>query len=133
MAATVLVVDDEETQRELQRRWLDSWGYGVFTAGDAATALEMMAAQPADIMVTGVRMPEHDGLWLIERVSANWPNTAIILATGVMEDEVVKQARLLGALDCVTKPFGRELLRQALDRAEQKRSQHTDQNERDTG
>ena len=132
MAATVLVVDDEETQRELLRRWLDLWGYGVFTAGDAATALEMMAAQPADIMVTGVRMPEHDGLWLIERVSANWPNTAIILATGVVEDEVVKKARRLGALDCVTKPFGRELLRQALDRAEQKHSQHTDQNERDT-
>ena len=117
---TVLVVDDERAQRELLWRWLDRWGYSVFTAADAATALAMMAAHPADIMVTGMRMPEHDGLWLIERVSANWPRTAIIMASGVVEIEAMQKAQRLGAVDYVTKPFGKELLHQALERAEKK-------------
>jgi FixJ family two-component response regulator len=57
------------------------------------------------------------GVWLLERVRAKWPQTKIIMASGVVEMDVVKKSQRLGAIDFVTKPFGREMLRQALDRA----------------
>ena len=126
----MLVVDDERAQRELLRRWLDSWSYDVRLAADAREALAAMLAQPADILLADIRMPGHDGLWLIERVRAKWPRTAIIVASGVAELEAVKKAQRLGAVDYVTKPFGREVIKQALERAEQTLAHARDQGER---
>lgn len=130
MAWTLLVVDDEGPLRELLRRRLTDWGYRVMVAADAQAALEAMLAQPADIVLADINMPGHDGLWLMERVRAKWPRTAVILVTGVVELEAVKKAQRLGAVDYVTKPFGREMLRQALARAEQKLAQAQAQDER---
>ncbi len=119
MAATVvLVVDDEPRIRELLQRWLEGWGYIVTLASSATDALEVMLAAPASILVCDIRMAGHDGFWLIERVRAKWPETAVIMASGVDDLDVVTKARRVGAVDYVTKPFGRELLWQALSRAE---------------
>ncbi len=126
VALAVLVVDDERVQRELLRRWLASWSYDVRIAADAREALEAMLAKPADILLADIKMPGHDGLWLLERVRAKWPRTAIIVASGVVELEAVRKARQLGAVDYVTKPYGRELLWQALDRAERRLAQSED-------
>lgn len=120
MAVTVLVVDDERAHREFLSRWLTSWGYEVSTAADARSALESMLAAPADILLTDIKMADLDGLWLAERVRAKWPQTPIIMTTGVMDVETVARAQRLGAVDYVTKPFGKELMRQALERAEQR-------------
>lgn len=113
----MLVVEDERAQRELLQRWIQPWGFSVRTAVDARAGLEAMLAEPADILLVDIRMPGRDGFWLIERVRAKWPHTAIIVATGVVELLAVRKAQNLGAVDYVTKPFGRELLRQALGRA----------------
>lgn len=118
MAVTVLVVDDEPRVRELLRRWLEGWGYVVKLAGSATDALEVMLTTPASILVCDIRMSGHDGFWLIDRVRAKWPETAVIMASGVGDLDVVAKARRAGAVDYVTKPFGRELLWQALSRAE---------------
>lgn len=65
-------------------------------------------------MLCDVQMPGHDGLWLAERVHEHWPQTAIIMATSAVDMETVITSRKIGALSYVTKPFGRELLFQAL-------------------
>lgn len=113
----VLIVDDEPAVRSLLARWLTGWGYRVQEAASAADALTAMAAEPADIVVCDISMPEHDGLWLAEQVRASWPATAIIMATGHDESEVVRASRQLGAVAYVTKPFDPHLLRQAVDHA----------------
>src|SRR5687767_15762316 len=77
----VLVVDDEIGIRILLTRMLKGWGYGVWHVGSALEALDIMAAEPADILVSDVSMPDHDGLWLAEQVHARWPRTAIIMST----------------------------------------------------
>ena len=90
----------------------------VKEAGSAPEALEVMLAEPASIILCDIKMPgEHDGLWLVERVRAQWPQTAVIMATTLDDLPTVLKSRALGAVDYVTKPFGRELLRQALRRA----------------
>ena len=113
----VLVVDDEAQVREFLMRWLEGWGYAVKQAGSASEALEVMLAEPASIILCDIKMPGHDGLWLAERVGTRWPRTAVIMATAVNDIQTVLSSRKLGAVDYVTKPFGRELLLQALHRA----------------
>ena len=75
-AARVLIVDDELPIRKILTRWLRAWGYDVTPAASAVEALDVMAAEPKDIMLCDVTMPEHDGFWLVERVQAQWPQTA---------------------------------------------------------
>jgi DNA-binding NtrC family response regulator len=113
----VLVVDDEPSAREFLRRWLEMWGYVVQDAGSAAQAVETMFTAPASIILCDIRMPGRDGLWLAQRVREQWPQTAIIMATAIDDIETVLKSQKLGVIDYVTKPFGRELLRQALNRA----------------
>jgi CheY-like chemotaxis protein len=113
----VLVVDDEDAIRQLLVRWLAGWGYEAKQAGNAEDAIEIMAAEPADILLCDVMMPVHDGIWLAEQVRGRWPQTAVIMASSAQDMETVMRMRKQGAVDYVTKPFGREMLRQALQRA----------------
>ena len=80
----------------------------------------MMTAEPADIILCDVMMPVHDGIWLAEQVRSRWPQTAVIMASSAQDMETVMRMRKQGAVDYVTKPFGREMLRQALQRAREK-------------
>ena len=118
--AYVLVVDDEEAIRRLLARWLAGWGYEAKEAAGADAAIEMMAAEPADIMLCDVMMPVHDGIWLAEQVRGRWPQTAVIMASSAQDMETVMRMRKQGVVDYVTKPFGREMLRQALLRARER-------------
>jgi DNA-binding NtrC family response regulator len=115
--AYVLVVDDEEAIRRLLTRWLEGWGYEARQAANADEALEIMTEKPAEIMLCDVMMPVHDGIWLAEQVRTRWPQTAVIMASSAQDMETVMLMRKQGAVDYVTKPFGREMLRQALQRA----------------
>ena len=115
--AYVLVVDDEEAIRRLLTRWLEGWGYAVKQAANADEAIEIMSVEPAEIMLCDVMMPVHDGIWLAEQVRTRFPETAVIMASSAQDMETVMRMRKQGAVDYVTKPFGREMLRQALQRA----------------
>jgi two-component system response regulator (stage 0 sporulation protein F) len=115
----VLVVDDEDPIRLVLRKRLERWGYSVKDASNAAEALELMAAEPAIIALLDIGMPGHDGLWLAERIRAQWTQTPIIMASGADDIKLVEKCRSLGAVAYVTKPFDKELLRQALLRAGQ--------------
>ncbi len=115
---SVLIVDDERSVRYFLRRWLGDLGYPVLLAASATEALDAMQEEPVPIMLCDVLMPVHDGLWLAEQVRARWPETVIIMATGDQSLGTIMDSQRLGAVDYLTKPFGRELLLQALRRAE---------------
>ena len=117
---SVLVVDDDEAIRRLLTRWLADWGFEAKQASNADDAIAMMSAQPAEIILCDVTMPVHDGIWLAEQVRGRWPQTAVIMASSAQDMETVMRMRKQGAVDYVTKPFGREMLRQALQRASQR-------------
>ena len=113
----VLIVDDELPIRTLLTRWFNEWGYGVRHVESAREALKVMDVDPPDILVTDLSMPEHDGLWLAERVKAQWPDIKIIISTVYDDSQTVLASRKLGAFAYVTKPFDPFLVRQALDHA----------------
>ena len=116
-APYVLVVDDDSSTREFLRRWLETMGYVVKEAATAESALAMMLADPASIVLCDIDMPGHDGLWFAERALSQWPSTAIVFASGVDKMETIERARWLGAVDYVQKPLQWEMIAQAMRRA----------------
>lgn len=111
--ASVLIVDDEQPIRHLVGRWLGDAGYEFAEAEDADAALAAMIVKPAAVAFCDVQMPGHDGIWLTRQLRANYPTTAVVLATGVttVPPNVSMQS---GVLAYLVKPFRRETLLDAL-------------------
>jgi CheY-like chemotaxis protein len=113
----VLVVDDQQVVRDFLKRCLEGWGYTVKQAGSAVIALEVMTASPASVVLCDVKMPIHDGLWLVERLRARWPDVPVVMITAVQDEETVSASRQLGAFEFLTKPIAARQLREAVQRA----------------
>lgn len=113
---SVLVVDDDACVRDLLARWLGSGGYQVRTASNADDALQRVTDQAPAVALCDVRMPGHDGLWLAHQIRTNAPETAVIMATGVHDVGSAVTSLRHGVIDYLTKPFGRERLRESVSR-----------------
>lgn len=114
-ARSVLIVDDENGVRELMKRWLEAGGYSVIAASSAEEALgRLESAAPPAVALCDIRMPGRDGLWLAERIRQRYPETAVIMATGVQDVGPAVESLRRGVIDYLTKPFGRDRLREAV-------------------
>ncbi|HEY0500167.1 MAG TPA: response regulator transcription factor [Kutzneria sp.] len=109
MTGRVLVVDDDETVRDVVRRYLERDGHEVVVAGDGESALQLVAKQLPDLIVLDLMLPGIDGLEVCRRLRQRYSVPIVMLtALGEEEDRVV--GLQLGADDYVTKPFSpREL------------------------
>ncbi len=103
----VLVVDDNEVNRELYSRYLELEGYQVLAAGDGSEALEQIARGTVDLVLLDVMMPGLDGFEVLERVRKEHSpeDMPVIMATAKDKSEDVVKAFDLGANDYVTKPL----------------------------
>ena len=104
---TVLLVEDEEGLRGLNARGLSSRGYTVIEAGNGIEAIEMLekSAQPVDIVVSDVVMPEMDGPTLARELRSRNPNVKIIFVSGYAEDAFQKHLPESGQFAFLPKPF----------------------------
>lgn len=85
--AAILIVEDDETVREVTARMLMDAGYDVVTAGDGVEALVILESQPEfDILITDIRMPRMGGHALSHRVLARRPDLPIIYISGYAAD-----------------------------------------------
>jgi putative nucleotidyltransferase with HDIG domain len=112
--ASVLVVDDEVGVRELIARWLVGGGYDVSTASGAEEALNRVRDTAPAVAVCDIRMPGRDGLWLAQQIRQDAPETAVIMATGVQDVGSAVTSLRQGVIDYLTKPFGRDRLRESV-------------------
>jgi response regulator RpfG family c-di-GMP phosphodiesterase len=113
----VLVVDDEGAIRELLARWLQGRGYRVATAAGAEQALGRMAEEPAAVVLCDIRMPGPDGLWLLSRIRRQFPDTAVVMATGLNDVSAAVLSLRQGVVDYLTKPFTPDRICDAVRRA----------------
>lgn len=113
---SVLIVDDEPGMRSMMRRWAESLGYHVREAGTAEDALKAASADPPAVVVADITMPGHDGLWLVERLRAEHPASAIVMATGAIDIDAALFSLHHGVVDYLVKPFSSENLRESLRR-----------------
>jgi two-component system response regulator PilR (NtrC family) len=113
----VLVVDDEPDIRELLHLTLSRMGLEVSTAEDLADARRALQSGQFSFCLTDMRLPDGNGLDLVEEISERYPNlpTAVITAHGKIEDAVY--ALKMGAFDFVSKPVDLAVLRKLVNTA----------------
>jgi len=115
--ARLLVVDDEQTQREMLGRILERAGFGVAAAEDGRAALDLLQRESFDLLLTDQRMPAMDGLELLEQVQRLAPRLPVVLMTAHGTVSTAVEAMKRGAADYLTKPFERDELLLVVDKA----------------
>lgn len=125
---TVLVIDDEEKLRGLLSRILRTEGFEVYEAADGKSGLKKLAHENVDAVLCDVKLPDVNGVQLVQQIKSSWPLVEIILLTayGNIPDGV--QAIKNGAFDYITKGDDNDkivpLLHRAIEKAQlQKRVQ----------
>lgn len=109
-APYVLIVEDDAATRRLYKFMLTNGGYPVIEAEDGVAALELLAQQPCDLVITDMNMPRMDGMELIQNIRHKYGDLYVILITAFGTPDTEKQARRIGANDYLAKPFDFEEL-----------------------
>ncbi len=112
----VLVVDDEAAMRAALEANFRRQGWKVTTAGGASEALERFRLAPCPLVVTDMRMPDGDGLRVMQGVRALAPETAVIFLTAFANVPEAVKAMREGACDYLIKPISFEQLRESAAR-----------------
>jgi DNA-binding NtrC family response regulator len=118
----ILVVDDDDAMREMVVSLLGDQGYQAEGEGGADSALERLRDHEVDAVVSDIRMPGKSGLELVAEIHALRPETPVILMTAFGSIDSAVEAMRAGAFDYITKPFKRDELLLALERAFENRA-----------
>ena len=117
----ILVVDDDPGVRESFRLILEDH-YEVVDVPDGPQALDVLRASQVDLVLLDIRLPEMDGIEVLERIKALDESLEVILVTAVKTVRTAVAAMKLGAFDYLTKPFEEDELLALCTRALEKRS-----------
>ncbi len=104
----VLVVDDEESVRNLLQRILEGAGYQVTTAANGKEASYKVSLGETELVLLDIKMPEMSGIEVLSKLTADSPDICAIMVTSVVETETAVEAVKTGAYDYITKPFDRD-------------------------
>ncbi len=121
-SASILVVDDERSNRVTVARILAREGYDVLEASGGKEALDSLRARATALVLTDLRMPGMDGVELLRAVRMVSPDTEVILMTAFGTVETAVESMKEGAYDFLTKPLKRHELLRAVRKALEKRS-----------
>ncbi len=104
-AVRILLVDDEEEFLRTLAKRLDRRGLDVQAVSNGLSALESLETRPVDVVVLDVKMPDMDGLEVLEVIRRKHPGTAVIMLTGHADVEAAVQGLSHGAFDYLMKPI----------------------------
>lgn len=113
----ILIVDDEETIRLSVREFLDAQGYEAIAAGSCEEALEKMDTFMPDLILLDLRLPNINGVELIEKIKEKDPNALMVVMTGYGSVDSAVEVMRLGAYDYLEKPFKLDRLRSVVEKA----------------
>jgi putative nucleotidyltransferase with HDIG domain len=118
MPDRILVVDDEESIRDIVAQMLTTAGYICTQAGSGMEALALLTSgQEFELLLSDLMMAELDGIGLLERAKERCPDMPVVMVTAVHDISVALDAIRNGAYDYLLKPFEREQLLNAVSRA----------------
>jgi DNA-binding NtrC family response regulator len=115
--ARILVIDDEADMLEVCRETLPEPTYRTETETSALKALERLREEPFDLLVVNFRMPEMDGIQLLNWARQVDPDILGLIITGYPTIDTAVEAVKQGAFDCLTKPFTPDQLRTVVEKA----------------
>ena len=122
--ATILVVDDERSMRDLLAIMLKREGYEVTTADGGEAALAALKGTGFDLVITDLRMRGMDGLGVLRAAKELDPQAVVLVVTAFASTETAVEAMKLGAYDYITKPFKLEEIRLIIAKALERKRLH---------
>ena len=120
--ANLLIVDDEESYRNVLKVIFSAEGYAIQTAENGSRALERLKTDKFDLIISDVRMPDMDGIALLEAARGACPDIGVVLMTAFGTIDTAREAFKLGADDFIQKPFNNEELKLIVNRTLEKQS-----------
>ncbi len=116
-ATRILIVDDDSSVRGVISVLLGEEGYACTSVSSAEAALDALRSVDFPLVVSDVRMPGRDGVWLLEQVRDNHPDTAVVMLTAYGDTEAAVECLRSGAADYLLKPPKVTELIRAIERA----------------
>ncbi|MFP6598776.1 MAG: sigma-54 dependent transcriptional regulator [Candidatus Hydrogenedentota bacterium] len=120
MKCSILVTEDDQVQRDILADILSDADYSVSTADSGVTALAQLEADTFDLLLTDMRMPEMDGLQLLQESKRLRPETEVVVMTAHASVETAVRAMKEGATDYLSKPFDKDELLMVIERVLEK-------------
>ena len=117
----ILIVDDDASVRDVISVLLQEEGYECRTAAGAEEALDIAAQESPPLVISDMKMPGRDGIWLLEAFRERHPETAVVMLTGYGDTEAAVDCLRRGAVDYLLKPPKLTDLIRAIERALAKR------------
>lgn len=106
----ILVVDDEDGIRESLTTILELEGFKAVSASGGIEAIDLLRANKIDFVISDVRMPHGDGVYLLKYVKENFPDIPHIVLISGFAEITVKEVKELGGVDLLSKPQDIDLL-----------------------
>jgi two-component system, NtrC family, response regulator PilR len=103
--SNLLIVDDEQGMRQLLKIVFERAGHSVRAAENGRRALELLRAEPAELVISDVKMPDMGGIELLRAARELMPEVAVVMMTAFATVETAREAFKLGADDFIQKPF----------------------------
>ena len=117
MSPSVLVVDDDDTVRETLLDFFRTLGYVTRAAATASEGRRAIAGHSPDVALVDLRLPDADGITLLEAIRADDPEVAVIMLTGHADVSTAVRAMRRGAVDFLEKPVDLDVLQAAVTEA----------------
>ena len=117
MSNVVLIVDDEADLRELVEITLSRMGLKSAAAANLAEARALLAAQRFDLCITDMRLPDGNGIGLVQDIQQNYPQLPVAVLTAYGNAQAAVESLKAGAFDFVSKPIDLQMLRKLVDTA----------------
>ncbi|MBK6750345.1 MAG: sigma-54-dependent Fis family transcriptional regulator [Acidobacteria bacterium] len=112
----LMIVDDEEGYRQVLQTVFEAERYNVITFADGRAALDHLAADKCDLIISDVRMPDVDGIQLLKEAREIDPDIGVVLMTAFGTMDIAREAFKLGADDFIQKPFNNDELKTIVKR-----------------
>ena len=112
--AKLLVVDDEIAICDVLRHFFVKQGYQVFMATRGVEALAVAEREQPDLMLLDMKMPSMSGLDVLKQLRERGNGVKVVMVSAARDEKIIHEAKILGAVDYVTKPFHLDYLEQVV-------------------
>jgi len=120
----ILVIDDEPVVLNSCRKVLEEDGFDVYLVPSADEALKAMKKEVFDLLLVDVKMPKHNGIYLMQKVKEKWPDVPIIVMSGYPTPDTITDGAKMGADAFIAKPFTPDELLETIRQVIQKEEYH---------
>lgn len=114
---SILIIEDDVAFSAMLKTFFEKRDYKVQTALTAEDGFKKLSSNSIDIVLTDVRLPDSDGLEILQEVKRNYPGIQVIVMTNYAEINMAVKAMKNGAFDYVSKPFQPETILQTIQNA----------------